>query len=106
MHAMCYARLALRVRDLARVEGLVVGQVRWGVAVVWQRQSAAWPAGRVSMKDGGLRACMHAVCPTRGVQRVRDLSRVVGGLWGVAQTRMLGVQAVRQAQFLDCGHAS
>ena len=79
MHAMCYARLALRVRDLARVEGLVVGQVRWGVAVVWQRRSDAWPAGRVSMKDGVLRACMHAVCPTRGF----NACEISHAWWGV-----------------------
>ena len=47
--------------------------------MVWQRRSDAWPAGRVSMKDGVLRACMHAVCHTRGF----NACEISHAWWGV-----------------------
>ena len=49
---------------------------------------------------------VHTVCRACVARRVRDLSHVVGGLWGVAQTRVVVVPAVRQSQFLDIGRAS
>ena len=62
-------------------------------------------AGRQPITVCCKRASTHAICHAHVAQCVRGLSHVVGGLWSVVQTRMLGVLAMCQAHFLDYGCA-